>query len=105
MHVEDHDPTLVVASSSMRAIQAQISSLAQTTAPILIQGETGVDKHTHFIIYFAEGGGLLFRDVRTFGKIVALPDGNWQQHPRITLLGPEPLDLKIKPFLNDKSST
>jgi formamidopyrimidine-DNA glycosylase len=57
------------------------------------------DKHTHMVLEWEGGGGLFFRDVRTFGKIIYTPNKNWDIHPRIAKLGPEPIGLKITAFL------
>ena len=54
-----------------------------------------VDKHTHLILHLDQGGRLLFRDPRTFGKLVLVPGHKWREHPRLSKLGPEPLEMKI----------
>lgn len=51
------------------------------------------DKHTHVILIMESGSTLLFRDPRTFGKILFFPDGNCEAHPRLSKLGPDPLSL------------
>ncbi len=55
-----------------------------------------VDKHTHLILHLDKGARLLFRDPRTFGKLVLTPRPSWGQHPRLRKLGPEPLDMRTK---------
>jgi formamidopyrimidine-DNA glycosylase len=52
-----------------------------------------VDKHTHLILHLNGGDRLLFRDPRTFGKLVLVPGRTWSQHPRLNKLGPEPLEM------------
>ncbi len=59
-------------------------------------GAHPIDKHTHLVITFEGGDCLLFRDPRTFGKLIWMADRSWRSHPRIELLGPEPFDLKGK---------
>jgi formamidopyrimidine-DNA glycosylase len=54
-----------------------------------------VDKHTHLVLHFANGARLLFRDPRTFGKLIPVPSGNWLKHPRLVRLGLEPLESTI----------
>lgn len=53
-----------------------------------------VDKHTHLVLHLDGGGRLLFRDPRTFGKLMLVPGRTWTQHPRLRKLGPEPLEMK-----------
>ena len=60
-------------------------------------GSHAMDKHTHFIFYL-EKGSILFRDVRTFGKVF-LTGINWKKYPRLEKLGPEPLEINIQTFL------
>jgi formamidopyrimidine-DNA glycosylase len=57
-------------------------------------GAHPVDKHTHLILHLDGGGKLMFRDPRTFGKIMLVPGKTWESHPRIRKLGPEPLTMK-----------
>jgi formamidopyrimidine-DNA glycosylase len=54
-----------------------------------------VDKHTHLILNLDDKGRLLFRDPRTFGKLVLVPGRTWVEHPRLLKLGPEPLEMKV----------
>ncbi len=58
-----------------------------------------VDKHTHLIVHLKGGKRILFRDPRTFGKIIFIPGLNWAMHPRLIHTGPEPLTLDIPFFL------
>jgi formamidopyrimidine-DNA glycosylase len=51
-----------------------------------------VDKHTHLTVHFEDGSRMLFRDPRTFGKIIPIPSGKWEKEPRIARLGAEPLE-------------
>jgi formamidopyrimidine-DNA glycosylase len=57
-------------------------------------GAHPVDKHTHLILHLDGGGKLMFRDPRTFGKILLLPGRDWERHPRLGKLGPEPLTMR-----------
>ena len=63
------------------------------------KGVHPVDKHTHLILHLEGGERILFRDPRTFGKIFLVPGRAWPGHPRLAILGAEPLDVKIKAFL------
>jgi formamidopyrimidine-DNA glycosylase len=62
------------------------------------KGVHPVDKHTHLILRLENGERVLFRDPRTFGKIILVPGHAWPRHPRIRILGEEPLDLRVRPF-------
>ena len=63
------------------------------------KGVHPVDKHTHLILHLDGGERVLFRDPRTFGKILLIPGRAWPTHPRLSILGDEPLDLRIPSFL------
>lgn len=63
------------------------------------KGVHPVDKHTHLILHLEGGERVLFRDPRTFGKIFLVEGHAWADHPRIRILGDEPLTLRVKPFL------
>ncbi len=66
------------------------------------KGVHPVDKHTHLILWLGNGERILFRDPRTFGKIFLVPAREWPKHPRLSILGEEPLQLRIKPFLETR---
>ncbi len=74
-----------------------------TKLPIA-QGRHSVDRHTHLIFYFSKHT-LLFRDVRTFGKIIFIKGKHWEKHTRIHKLGLEPLDLSWDNFKTQKLPT
>ena len=59
------------------------------------EGAHPIDKHTHLILRLAGDGRLMFRDPRTFGKLVLVPGRSWTEHPRLRKLGPEPLEMKV----------
>jgi formamidopyrimidine-DNA glycosylase len=63
------------------------------------RGVHPVDKHTHFILHLKGGERVLFRDPRTFGKLILVDGHDWAAHPRLSILGEEPLAVRIKPFL------
>jgi len=63
------------------------------------KGVHPVDKHTHLILNLAGGERVLFRDPRTFGKLFLTPGREWPAHPRLSILGEEPLTLRIPAFL------
>jgi formamidopyrimidine-DNA glycosylase len=56
-----------------------------------------LDKHEHLQIHFADGGVLRFIDPRRFGTVSFVPHNNWQSHPLISSLGPEPLTEDFSP--------
>jgi formamidopyrimidine-DNA glycosylase len=60
-----------------------------------------VDKHTHLVLNLDDKGRLLFRDPRTFGKLVLVPGKTWAEHPRLRKLGPEPLEMKPARVVDD----
>lgn len=63
------------------------------------KGVHPVDKHTHLILHLENNERILFRDPRTFGKIILIDNHDWKTHSRIQILGAEPLDLDAKVFL------
>lgn len=63
------------------------------------KGVHPVDKHTHLILTLDGGERILFRDPRTFGKLFLVEGATWPGHPRLRILGAEPLDLDVKAFL------
>ncbi len=65
------------------------------------KGVHPVDKHTHLILHLDGGERVLFRDPRTFGKIILIPGREWSGHPRLSILGEEPLDLRVRSFLKN----
>lgn len=64
------------------------------------KGVHPVDKHTHLTLRLAGGERVLFRDPRTFGKLFLVDGASWPSHPRLSILGQEPLDMKVKAFLS-----
>ena len=63
------------------------------------KGVHPVDKHTHLILHLENNERILFRDPRTFGKIILINSHDWKNHSRIQILGAEPLELDAKAFL------
>ncbi len=57
-------------------------------------GAHPVDKHTHLLFMLDDGSRMMFRDPRTFGKIILVPGATWREHPRLHKLGPEPLEMR-----------
>jgi formamidopyrimidine-DNA glycosylase len=57
-------------------------------------GAHPIDKHTHLVLRLADGSRLMFRDPRTFGRLILVPGKTWAEHPRLRKLGPEPLEMK-----------
>lgn len=64
-------------------------------API---GAHSADRHTHFRIGFAGGGRLLFRDPRTFGRLLLAPEDTLWSQPRMARLGPDALGIPLETF-------
>ena len=57
-----------------------------------------LDKHVHFTLDFGDRTRLVFRDPRTFGRLI-YPESPWQRHPRIHRLGVDPLSIsRFLPF-------
>jgi formamidopyrimidine-DNA glycosylase len=69
------------------------------TGRLLYRDNVLKSRHTHLVIQFNKTGCLVFHDIRTFGRVIYLPDGDWRQHPRILRLGPEPLEIRRADFL------
>lgn len=54
--------------------------------------ETGGDpKHDHVVFEMSGGSRVTYNDPRRFGFMVMVPDGEFETHPLIKSLGPEPL--------------
>lgn len=83
-------------------------------------GKDALDKHTHVVITFTQGGQLRFVDPRTFGEMfVTTPDELNGEVPEIASLGVDPVEepmswqtfghlllrhpMKLKAFLMDQS--
>lgn len=60
-------------------------------------GPHAPDRHTHMRIFF-EGGELLFRDPRTFGRLLLFPTGEERSQPRLARLGPDALGISGEIF-------
>lgn len=74
--------------------------------------------HDHLYLHLADGRRLAFRDPRRFGLIDLIAPGMEAQHPRLRMLGPEPLEsafsaahledlgrgrrVAVKPFIMDQ---
>lgn len=41
---------------------------------------------------YADGGGLVYRDIRRFGRIAVVDPGSYERLPTLASLGPEPFD-------------
>jgi formamidopyrimidine-DNA glycosylase len=63
------------------------------------RGVHPVDRHTHLVLRLEGGERILFRDPRTFGKLFLVEGHAWAAHPRLRILGEEPLEVRVKPFL------
>lgn len=57
------------------------------------------DRHTHFRMVFQGGGQLLFRDPRTFGRLLLSPAESLWELPRMARLGPDALGVPRSQFL------
>ncbi|WP_372365870.1 bifunctional DNA-formamidopyrimidine glycosylase/DNA-(apurinic or apyrimidinic site) lyase [Candidatus Uabimicrobium sp. HlEnr_7] len=76
--------------------QAILVHLGMSGRFCMLDKSTPLDKHDHVIFELDNKQQIRYRDPRRFGLILAIPDGNWQQHSLIVNLGVEPL-LKHKP--------
>lgn len=63
------------------------------------RGVHPVDRHTHLVIRLEGGARVLFRDPRTFGKLFLVEGHAWAGHPRLRILGGEPLEVRTADFL------
>lgn len=52
-------------------------------------------KHDYFTINFLEGGQIRFNDPRQFGKLLLIPNTNWQNSPIFSNFAPDPFDPKF----------
>jgi len=82
------------------------------------QSRAAVQKHTHVVLTFTQGGQLRFRDPRTFGEMFVVEDGGMDAVPEVAELGVDPLEtplswedfgrmltarkVKLKPLLMDQ---
>lgn len=57
------------------------------------------DRHTHLVVDWENGGKLLFRDPRTFGRLLLASPEDLASLPRLARLGPDALDLDTDTFL------
>lgn len=62
------------------------------------EGAHPVDRHTHLRIVFQDGGELMFRDPRTFGRLLLVRPGDLESSPRIARLGPDALGVTTEEF-------
>jgi len=62
-------------------------------------GPHSVDRHTHFRVGFQGGGQLLFRDPRTFGRLLIAAPEELEGVARIARLGPDALGVSEEEFL------
>ena len=56
---------------------------------ITVQGGSGQKKHDHLTVFLSDGNCLVYNDPRRFGSVFWSDD--WRCHPRIAVLGFEPL--------------
>lgn len=69
---------------------ALIIHLGMTGQLLLGTGEAD-PKHHRVRFRLASGETLIFRDIRTFGRVILLSKGEWPTHPRIQKLGLDPI--------------
>ncbi len=63
-------------------------------------GPHSQDHHTHLVVDWEGGGKLLFRDPRTFGRLLLASDPEVWGLPRLARLGPDALDIDTNLFLS-----
>lgn len=62
-------------------------------------GPHSIDRHTHLVLDFQGGGKLLFRDPRTFGRILFSRDPEGSDLARLARLGPDAWQVSPAIFL------
>jgi len=71
--------------------------LRMTGRLLYLPAAAPVDKHTHLIIHLDNGEQLRFHDLRTFGTIYLVREGELDQIRGLACLGPEPLGPQFTP--------
>ncbi|HEX2235138.1 MAG TPA: bifunctional DNA-formamidopyrimidine glycosylase/DNA-(apurinic or apyrimidinic site) lyase [Actinomycetota bacterium] len=61
------------------------------------------DRHTRARMWLDDGGVLVFRDARRFGRLAVVEAGDYSAIPMLALLGPEPLseEFAVEAFVED----
>lgn len=62
-------------------------------------GPHTVDRHTHLVVTLEGEDRLLFRDPRTFGRLLVVPRDRLEATPRLRRLGPDALGLPDPVFV------
>lgn len=65
--------------------------LRMTGRLLVLAREVAYDKHTHIIFQLNKGLDLRFHDVRKFGRVYLVADGDYRPAGGLQNLGPEPL--------------
>jgi formamidopyrimidine-DNA glycosylase len=78
--------------------------LRMTGQLLWLEREAPVEKHTHVIFHLCSGRHLRYRDQRQFGWLQLAESGRLAEHPRISGLGPEPLEIGRDEFVGRLSS-
>ncbi len=63
-------------------------------------GPHSIDRHTHAVLDLEGGARLVFRDPRTFGRLLVLPTRDLPTTPRLARLGPDAWGLPPEAFLS-----
>ena len=71
-----------------------LNHLGMTGSWRVLKPEEPADIHDHCYLHLSGGVRLAFRDPRRFGIIDLILLGQEAEHPRLKLLGPEPLDTE-----------
>ncbi len=61
------------------------------TGQLLIQDKLETSPHNRGVFYLSSGKVLIFRDIRTFGRMILTSRTAWQNHPRLKKLGFDPV--------------
>ena len=59
-------------------------------------------RHMHIVLRFGERT-LTYRDHRRFGMIDVVDLGHLHEHPRLSILGPEPLGSSLMPTVSGRT--
>lgn len=81
-------------TGSWRSTQSMDETIEKTTQE-RIQKPTEIRKHDHLLIHFSDETKIIYNDPRRFGLILPLSREEEMTHPRLKILGPEPLSAEF----------
>jgi formamidopyrimidine-DNA glycosylase len=93
------DRTIIEVERQGKAIIMRVSqkayllvNLGMTGRLIFFPDTAPIDKHTHILFFFSQGGQLIYHDLRQFGRLQLHEGIELWQIPFVKGLGPDPLD-------------